>query len=463
MSNAAAHVELGTKNVGVLLREYAIPGIIAMTAASLYNMVDSIYIGHIKDIGAYAISGLAVTFPLMNLSTALGTLVGVGASTMISVLLGQKNYTSANRVLANEVALNIIIGTIFAVLTLSFIEPILYFFGASENTLPFAKDYMSIILLGNVITHLYFGLNNCIRASGNPKKAMNLTIFTVVFNSILDPILIFGLDMGIKGAAIATIVSQMLALSFAWKYFMDKKNILHFPKGIFKLDWKIAKSSLEIGMGPFLMNSASSIVTLFINQQLRKYGGDLSLGAYGIVNRISFLFVMIVMGLNQGMQPIAGFNYGARQYKRVKEVYKLTALWATAVVTLGFVISEFLSVPTVSIFTNSPVLIEKSAHGLRSMNIFFPIVGFQMVATNFFQCLGMVKKSIILSLSRQLLLLVPMIYLLPIYYGVSGVWYSFPVADISSAILTLIMIAALFKKLNKLNDGDDPSILGSKI
>ena len=463
MSNAAAHVELGTKNVGVLLREYAIPGIIAMTAASLYNMVDSIYIGHIKDIGAYAISGLAVTFPLMNLSTALGTLVGVGASTMISVLLGQKNYTSANRVLANEVALNIIIGTIFAVLTLSFIEPILYFFGASENTLPFAKDYMSIILLGNVITHLYFGLNNCIRASGNPKKAMNLTIFTVVFNSILDHILIFGLDMGIKGAAIATIVSQMLALSFAWKYFMDKKNILHFPKGIFKLDWKIAKSSLEIGMGPFLMNSASSIVTLFINQQLRKYGGDLSLGAYGIVNRISFLFVMIVMGLNQGMQPIAGFNYGARQYKRVKEVYKLTALWATAVVTLGFVISEFLSVPTVSIFTNSPVLIEKSAHGLRSMNIFFPIVGFQMVATNFFQCLGMVKKSIILSLSRQLLLLVPMIYLLPIYYGVSGVWYSFPVADISSAILTLIMIAALFKKLNKLNDGDDPSILGSKI
>lgn len=463
MSNAAAHVELGTKNVGVLLREYAVPGIIAMTAASLYNMVDSIYIGHIKDIGAYAISGLAVTFPLMNLSTALGTLVGVGASTMISVLLGQKNYTSANRVLANEVALNIIIGTIFAVLTLSFIEPILYFFGASENTLPFAKDYMSIILLGNVITHLYFGLNNCIRASGNPKKAMNLTIFTVVFNSILDPILIFGLDMGIKGAAIATIVSQMLALSFAWKYFMDKKNILHFPKGIFKLDWKIAKSSLEIGMGPFLMNSASSIVTLFINQQLRKYGGDLSLGAYGIVNRISFLFVMIVMGLNQGMQPIAGFNYGARQYKRVKEVYKLTALWATAVVTLGFVISEFLSVPTVSIFTNDPVLIEKSAHGLRSMNIFFPIVGFQMVATNFFQCLGMVKKSIILSLSRQLLLLVPMIYLLPIYYGVSGVWYSFPVADISSAILTLIMIAALFKKLNKLNDGDDPSILGSKI
>lgn len=463
MSNAAAHVELGTKNVGVLLREYAIPGIIAMTAASLYNMVDSIYIGHIKDIGAYAISGLAVTFPLMNLSTALGTLVGVGASTMISVLLGQKNYTSANRVLANEVALNIIIGTIFAVLTLSFIEPILYFFGASENTLPFAKDYMSIILLGNVITHLYFGLNNCIRASGNPKKAMNLTIFTVVFNSILDPILIFGLDMGIKGAAIATIASQMLALSFAWKYFMDKKNILHFPKGIFKLDWKIAKSSLEIGMGPFLMNSASSIVTLFINQQLRKYGGDLSLGAYGIVNRISFLFVMIVMGLNQGMQPIAGFNYGARQYKRVKEVYKLTALWATAVVTLGFVISEFLSVPTVSIFTNDPVLIEKSAHGLRSMNIFFPIVGFQMVATNFFQCLGMVKKSIILSLSRQLLLLVPMIYLLPIYYGVSGVWYSFPVADISSAILTLIMIAALFKKLNKLNDGDDPSILGSKI
>ena len=317
MSNSAVPVELGTKKVGSLLKEYAVPGIIAMTAMSLYNMVDSIYIGHIKNIGSYAISGLAVTFPLMNLSTALGTLVGAGASTIISVLIGQKNYDVANKVLANEVTLNLIIGIIFSIITLLFLEPILYFFGASDNTMPYAKDYMTIILFGNVFTHLYFGLNNCIRASGNPRIAMGLTIFTVAFNSILDPILIFGFDMGIKGAAIATVASQIIALSYAWMHFMNKSNFIHFPKGIFKLDWKMAKASLEIGMGPFLMNSASCIVTLFINQQLRKYGGDMSLGAYGIVNRINFLFVMIVMGLNQGMQPIAGYNYGARRYKRV--------------------------------------------------------------------------------------------------------------------------------------------------
>jgi len=463
MSNSAVPVELGTKKVGSLLKEYAVPGIIAMTAMSLYNMVDSIYIGHIKNIGSYAISGLAVTFPLMNLSTALGTLVGAGASTIISVLIGQKNYDVANKVLANEVTLNLIIGIIFSIITLLFLEPILYFFGASDNTMPYAKDYMTIILFGNVFTHLYFGLNNCIRASGNPRIAMGLTIFTVAFNSILDPILIFGFDMGIKGAAIATIASQIIALSYAWMHFMNKSNFIHFPKGIFKLDWKMAKASLEIGMGPFLMNSASCIVTLFINQQLRKYGGDMSLGAYGIVNRINFLFVMIVMGLNQGMQPIAGYNYGARRYKRVKEVYKLTAICATIVVIIGFIISIFLSEPTVSIFTNDPILIRKASHGLRCMNILFPIVGFQMVATNFFQCLGMVQKSILLSLSRQLLLLLPMIYLLPLYFDISGVWYSFPVADLSSSILTFIFIIRLFHKLNTLNDGDDPKILGSKI
>ena len=463
MSAGSIPTELGTKKVSTLLKEYAVPGIIAMTASSLYNMVDSIYIGHIRDVGSYAISGLAVTFPLMNISAALGTLVGVGAATMISVLLGQKNYASANKVLANEVTLNTIIGLLFTAFMLLWLDPVLTFFGASENTLPYARGYMRIILYGNVVTHLYFGLNSVIRSSGNPRMAMGLTLFTVISNSILDPIFIFGLGMGIEGAATATVLCQLMALCYALWYFMDQKKFLHLPKRVFALDWRIAKESLAIGMGPFLMNLAACIVALFINQQLRKYGGDLSIGAYGIVNRISFLFVMIVMGLNQGMQPIAGYNFGARQYSRVKEVYFLTAKWATFVLCFGFIVSMFLPGPAVSIFTNDPELKEIATKGLRLMNLVFPIIGFQMVATNLFQCLGMVQKSILLSLSRQLLFLVPCVYLLPLWFGVRGVWYSFPISDGLASIMTAIFLISLVRKLTRLKDGDDPAILGSKI
>ena len=463
MAAGKAPTELGTKKIGTLLKEYAVPGIIAMTASSLYNMVDSIYIGHIKDVGAYAISGLAVSFPLMNISTALGTLVGVGAATMISVLLGQRNYQAANKVLANEVTLNTLIGIVFTVLTMGWLAPILTFFGASENTLPFARGYMRIILLGNVITHLYFGLNAVIRSSGNPRLAMGLTLFTVISNSILDPIFIFVLDMGIEGAAAATVLCQLFALTYALRYFLNQKKFLHLPRRIFSLDWRIARESLAIGMGPFLMNLAACIVALFINPQLRRYGGDLSIGAYGIVNRISFLFIMIVMGLNQGMQPIAGYNFGARQYSRVRDVYFMTAKWATLVLIFGFIVSMAFPEVAVGIFTSDPALKEIASKGLRTMNVLFPIIGFQMVATNLFQCLGMVRKSILLSLSRQLLFLVPCVYLLPIWFDIKGVWYSFPISDLLASIMTLFFLINLVRKLNRLKDGDDPSSLGSQI
>ena len=458
--------ELGTKPINSLIRQYAVPGIIAMTASSLYNMVDSIYIGHIANVGSLSIAGLAVTFPLMNISTAFGTLVGVGASTMISVLLGQKNYPIARKVLCNEVTLNIITGIIFTLVTLLWMDPILRFFGASDATLPFARQYMTIIAIGNAVTHLYFGLNSVVRASGNPKLAMGLTLFTVFSNAILDPIFIFVLDMGIQGAAIATVLCQFMSLCYTMWYFFNPHRFLHLPRSLklFRIDWKIAKDSLAIGLGPFLMNLASCIVVLFINQQLLRWGGDLAIGAYGIVNRVVFLFVMIVMGFNQGMQPIAGYNYGARQYGRVREVYVKTAGWATLVTFLGFVVSEFLAVPTVEIFTNDPVLIDKAARGLQKMNIVFPIVGFQMVTTNLFQCLGMVKKSIFLSLSRQLLFLLPCIYILPpLLESEVGVWYSFPISDTIAAIITAILAVGLLKKLGRLKDGDDPSILGSQI
>lgn len=462
-SNPVAPTELGTEKIGTLLKKYALPGIIAMTASSLYNMVDSIYIGHLPEIGAYAISGLAVTFPLMNLGSALGTLVGVGGQTMVSVLLGQKNYSSAQKVLSNVVSLNTIIGLLFSIVCLAFLDPILYFFGASENTIPFAREYMTIILIGNVISHMYFGLNGLIRASGNPKTAMGLTLFTVISNAILDPILIFGFDMGIKGAAVATVICQLMALVYTFIFFLDKKHFLHFGKRIFEFDWPIAKASLSIGLGPFLMNSAACIVTLFINQQLRAYGGDLAIGAYGIANRITFMFLMINMGFNQGMQPIASFNYGARQYKRVKEIFWLTAKWMTLVAVILFIASEFFTTPLVRVFTSDPEMISKADTGLHIMNMVAWTIGFGMVSSNFFQSLGMVKKSIFLSLTRQLLFLVPLIYVLPIWLGERGVWYAFPISDALSAICSLVFILGIMRKFDRLKDGDDPSALGSTI
>ena len=459
----AAPTELGTERISTLLRKYAVPGIIAMIASSLYNMVDSIFIGHIPNVGAYAISGLAVTFPLMNLSTALGTLVGVGGQTMVSVLLGQKNYDGAQKVLSNVVSLNTIIGVVFTTLCLIFLDPILYFFGASENTLPFAREYMVIILLGNVITHLYFGLNGVIRASGNPKTAMGLTIFTVTANAILDPVFIYVFDLGVKGAAIATVICQALALAYTIIFFLDKKNFLHFGKRIFQLDRHIAKASLSIGLGPFLMHFASCFVSIFINQQLRKYGGDLSIGAYGISNRITFMFLMINLGFNQGMQPIASFNYGARQYKRVKEVFWLTTKWMCLMSVICFLVSEFLTTPAVRLFTEDSVMIEKADNALRLMNTMVWCVGFGMVSGNFFQSLGMVKKSIFLSLTRQLLFLVPLVYLLPLWLGENGVWLAFPVSDFLSVVCAAVLIINILRKFDKLNDGDDPSVLGGAV
>lgn len=464
----SAPIELGTRSIGPLLRMYAVPGIIAQTAASLYNMVDSIFIGHIPGVGAAAISGLAVTFPLMNLSIALGTLVGIGGMTMISILLGQKNYDSARQVLSNVLTLNIIIGVLFTALVLPFLEPILRFFGASDVTLPFAYDYMLIILLGNVFTHLLHGFNGIIRCSGHPKTAMGLTLFTVISNAILDPVLIFGFDMGIRGAALATIICQIIALIYTFRFLTDKKRFLHFRRPVFQLKWRIARQSLAIGTGPFLMNAAACIVALFINQQLRRYGGDDAIGAYGIVNRFTMLFVMICMGFNQGLQPIAGYNYGARQYRRVKEIFILTAKWELLITTLCFLISEFSPELAVGLFVdmNDPAnanLAQLAPKGLRIMNAGFALIGFGIVTSNFFQCLGMVKTSIFLSLSRQLLFLLPLIYSLPLMFGSAGVWASFPIADTVSVIVAVFFIVRLFRKFNKLQDGESSDLLGGVI
>ena len=461
LNTTSAPVDLGTESIGKLLKKYALPSIIAMTASSLYNMIDSIYIG--QGVGPMAISGLAVTFPLMNLSTAFGTLVGAGAATILSVFLGRKKYSACNKVLSNVVSLNIIIGLIFMAVSLIFIDPILYFFGASENTLPYAKEYIKIILYGNVITHLYFGLNAAMRSTGDPKKAMGLTIFTVIINAILDPIFIFVLDMGIAGAAWATVICQFISLIIVMAHFSNHKRAVHFKEGILRLNFKVAKESLAIGAGPFLMNAAACLVTLFINQQLREYSGDLGIGAYGICNRIIFMFIMICMGLTQGMQPIAGYNYGARQYSRVKQVFWMTAKCATVVTMICFLISVLIPKVATGVFTHDDELLTLAAKGLTILGLGLPTVGFQMIATNFFQSLGMVKRSVLLSLSRQILFLLPALYALPQWIGDKGIWLSYPVSDVLSFILSAIMLRSLFKKFNRIKDGENPEILGSNL
>lgn len=438
--------ELGTERVSVLLRKYAVPAIIAMTASSLYNIVDSIFIG--QGVGPYAISGFAITFPFMNLAAAFGSLIGVGASTLSSVLLGQRDYDNARKVLGNVVVLNFIIGGLFTILSLAFLDPILYFFGASDNTITYAKEYMVIILAGNIVTHMYLGLNALLRSSGHPKQAMSATMLTVVLNCILDPIFIFVFDMGIAGAAWATVLSQMVALIWLLRIFSNKEELIHFQRGIFRLQKKIVMDSLAIGLAPFLMNSVSCFVVIFINRQLLKYGGDLSVGAYGIVNRYVFLFMMIVMGFTQGMQPIAGYNYGARQYDRVKEVLMRTIKWAMLIMTTSFVVGQLIPRTVVSAFTSDPELIEKAAHGVRIIVLAFPVIGINLVTSNFFQSIGKPKRSIFLSLSRQLIFLTPLLYILPIFMGEKGVWWSFAISDIISTVVACLLLYQFFKTFN---------------
>lgn len=444
MAGQKTPTALGTESIGKLLMQYAVPAIIAMTASSLYNMVDSIFIGH--GVGTMAISGLALTFPLMNLAAAFGSLVGVGASTLISVKLGQRDYDTAQRVLGNVFVLNILLGLAFTLVVMAFLDPILYFFGGSDQTVGYARDYMQIILLGNAVTHLYLGLNAVLRSSGHPQKAMYATIATVVINTVLDPVFIYGFGWGIRGAAIATIVAQVISLAWQFKLFSNKEELLHFHRGIFRLKRKIVFDSLAIGMSPFLMNLAACFIVILINQGLKEYGGDLAIGAFGIVNRLVFIVVMIVMGLNQGMQPIAGYNFGAKLYERVNKVLKLTIIYATVVTTFGFLVGMLVPDLVVGIFTSDAELIDISARGLRIVVMFFPIIGFQMVTSNFFQSIGMAGKAIFLSLTRQMLILLPCLLILPRFFGVAGVWYSMPVSDVLASLIALVMLVMQFRK-----------------
>ena len=447
MDNKQATMELGTKPVGGLLMQYAIPAIIAMTASSLYNIIDRAFIGQI--VGPEAIAGLGITFPFMNLSGAFGAAVGVGASTCISVKLGQRDYKTAENLLGNTVTLNLIIGLLFMVVCLVFLDPILRFFGASDATLPYAHQFMTVILLGNMITHMYFGMNAVLRAAGKPRHAMYSVLFTVGMNIVLIIVFVWWFRWGIRGAAMATISAQSMALCWQLWIFSNKKEVLHLKKGIYKLKANLVRNIISIGISPFLMNTTSCIIVIFMNNQFVHYGGDMAVGAYSIANSVVMVFFMFVIGITQGMQPIVGYNYGAEKYDRMLRCLWLAITYATAILLFGWALSMLFPRQIARIFTTDAELLDLSAKGIRLDMLVFFVVASQAVITNFFQCIGKVRISIFLSLTRQLFMLLPLAYILPKFWGLDGVWYSMPASDFCSFAMTIPILFWYLKKLKR--------------
>ncbi len=438
---------LGREKIGTLLLQYATPAIIAQIASSLFNVVDRIFIG--QGVGALAISGLALTFPFMNLAAAFGALVGVGASALTSIKLGEKDYKTARLVLGNVIILNLIFGILFTIACLPFLEPILYALGGSEQTVGYAKEYMFIILIGNVFTHLYLGLNAVLRSAGYPTKAMYVTIFAVGLNAVLDALFILVFKWGIAGAAWATVITQMIATFVLIFIFLKQNQIVHFTKDCFKLKKKIVFDACSIGMAPFMTNLVACLVVIIVNIQLKKYGGDLAIGAYGIINSIAFTFVMIILGLTQGMQPIIGYNYGAKLQHRVLSTLKKGMIAGFVITTIGFLVAELCPRLIASAFTSDEEMINLSITGFRLFMLAFPIVGMQIVASNFFQAIGKAKIAIFLSLTRQLLFLIPALYLMPLILELNGVWLSTVVADFLSAFVSLWVLVVAIKEMKK--------------
>ena len=436
--------ELGTQSVRSLLLKYALPGIIAMTASSLYNMVDSIFIGH--GVGAMALSGLTVAKPFMDICAAFGTLVGVGASSLVAIKLGEKDYRSANDVLANVILLNVLLGAMVMAVGLYWLDPILYAFGASDVTITYAREYMEIILWGNILTHIYYGLNSMLRSIGHPKIAMYATIVAVVTNIILDPIFIFVLDMGVRGAALATMISQLVSVIIELVIFLNPKEVIYFHRGIWRLKRDITMRALGIGTAPFLMHMASCFVVIVLNNQLKRYGGDMAIATFGITNRFMFFFAMVVMGLNQGMQPIVGYNYGAKLFDRMTRALKLTAMCATCVMGVLWLFGLIWPEGFIRLFTHDELLIAQSIAPARVMLCTMVMVGFPMVVGNFYTSIGMSGKAIFLSLTRQVIFLIPCILLIPVLFQtidvtpIWGVWWSLPICDALAAVLAAIIL-----------------------
>jgi len=456
-SQNSSPTALGKADIKKLLIEYSLPAIIGMMAASLYNIIDRIFIGHAM--GELALSGLAVAFPLMNLAAAFGTLVGIGGASLVSIKLGQRDKEGATKVLGNVVVLNTIVGISFSLVGLYFIDEILFFFGASPNTIDYTRDFMEIILYGNVITHLFFGLNNIMRSSGYPRKAMITTLLAVLVNIILAPIFIFGFGWEMRGAATATVMAQFIAFFWVVAHFTHKCSIVRFQAGIFKLQKRIVKEILSIGMAPFILNASACFVIILINQSLREQGemlfqggGDLAIGAYGIINSLVMLIVMVVMGFTQGMQPIVGYNFGAKQNDRALQALKLTIKYVLIVTVSAFLVGQLFPSQLAMMFNPNEKLLDLSVSGMRIVMAAFPIIGFQMIISNFFQSIGSAWKAIFISTTRQILFLIPLLLILPHYWGVNGVWMSMPISDVASMLTAGALFYWELKKWKKTSE-----------
>jgi putative MATE family efflux protein len=443
MSQKTIIKQLEIKPIGPLLLSYSIPAIVSMVIVSLYNIISSIFIGH--GVGHLGITGLAVTFPFMNLVLAVCMLVAIGGATLCSIELGAKNPARAAQILGHNVMLSILFAVVFTAVSLLFLDPILIAFGASEDTLPYAHAYMEIILWGGPIASLMIALSHFLRASGYPAKSMLISLLSVGANIVLTAIFIFTLDWGIRGAAAATVLSQAIALAFLIKHFRNPGSEVHFQPGIFTLRQAVVKDMLSIGLSPFLMNLCACLIIVVINLSLYKYGGDLAIGAYGIANRLLMLFAMTIMGLTQGMQPLIGYNYGARRMDRVHRTLYLGIAAATLVTTLGCLAAQLFPSSLARLFTDHEELIEISVNGLRLCTAMFFLVGSQIVIAGYFQSMGRASIAIFMSLSRQLLFLLPGLLLLPRYFGLDGVWMSLPLADAIAAVINILILCYTLK------------------
>lgn len=438
--------ELGNGVIWRLLLKYSLPAVVGTVVMSIYNIIDSIVIGHAID-DPNVVSGIAVTFPVMNLATALGMLIGAGASTRVSIVMGQNNQRQAEIILGNSVQLTVFIGLTYITLFAIFITPILRMFGASPNSLPYAREFMMWILPGLVLMNLTFSYNNVMRATGYPGKAMYTNLIGAGMNVILAPLFLFGFKWGIKGAAIATDISMLVTAFFVMGHFFRKDTTLHFVRGTFKLEWKVIKAILYIGMAPFLINVAGSAINAIVNNSLLHYGGDNAIASVVVFNRFVTIFVMIVIGICQGMQPILGYNYGSGRHDRLFATLRLAILSALCITTLGSLLGAFNPRFIASMFMQDESQIDCAVNCLRITTLGFWMVGFQIVGTNFFQSLGMAGKAVFLSLTRQVIFMIPMLFILPPKFGLDGVWGCYPICDVAAAIITACMLFVQIKKI----------------
>lgn len=418
----------------------------------IYNVIGRIFIG--QGVGALAISGLAITFPVMNLTASLGMLVGAGSAARISISLGKKDKETSEKILGNSLLLTLILNAVFITLFLIYLDPILRAFGASDLTLPYAHDYLQIVLLGNVFVSLGYNFNAMMRSSGYPKKAMITMLIGAVFSVILTPIFLYGFDLGIKGVAWATVISMFIGMLFVMHHFLQEGSLIRLRRRNIRLDRKIIASIVSIGMSPFSMQVAASGVALLMNTALLRYGGDLAVGAYGIINTVLMIFLMIIMGLNQGTQPIIGYNYGAGNYRRVRETLFYSLKIASLITVAGFLIGTFFPGLFAAAFTSDAELMDITERGIRISVAAMPLVGFQIVSSSFFQSIGFAAKSIIQSLSRQLIFMVPGIILLPRIWGLDGLWIAMPVSDTLAALLSIYLLMIQLRQLNRMEQGD---------